>query len=820
MGLQGRLGLRGRFGLRGRKNREMEVYMPRTEYQWMKGWKFAFAEEAEGGDLPKAQRFQDVTLPHDWAVGRPFSTAMDEAAPQGYRDRFGIGWYEKTWDMEEKKEGYRYYLEFGGIFEDSAIWVNGMLAGGRKYGYSTFQLDITPYIRAGSNQMTIRVDNTKRPVDRWYSGAGIYRTVKWMEVEEAHLNPWDVTVKTRLSEDGSEAEIFVDAGVDARICGQLWETGQGCGTPVLEETGRGRLRFTLSKPKLWSSEAPNLYQLVLKRIEGERVTDAIAQRIGIRSVTFDKDTGMRVNGVSEKLKGVCLHQEAGCTGTAVKKEIWRKRLEDLKEAGCNAIRAAHHTYAEEFLDLCDEMGFYVYEECFDKWKGGLYGRYFDTEWKRDVEAMVKRDRNRPSVVIWGVGNEVENQAQESMLSILEMLTGYIRSLDETRPVTYAMNPHFKRESQVDLAKIKDIQKFVDEVDDTEIYDVEEKVERIAKIAAHVDIISGNYLEALYPEIHRRIPDKPILGTEIYQFFQGTKGQLKNFSNANPSLVPFQADYVIGGMIWTGFDYLGESMGYPAKGWSGALIRTNRERRASYYIMQSYWSKTPMVHLSVMDYSLMDEGVKEMWDMPIYADHWHFPQFCKAVIPYMIASNCGQVRLFLNGDALEVPRPGDCENRVITGFVPWQPGTLEAVGYEEGREVCRHTLVTPGPAVKLEFGEVSGSDSDADALFLPAEEGYECLLTVRAKDKEGNPYFRESALVRFAVEGEADIVGVDSGNLMSSESYQETFIHMYHGCASVQIRLRGRAGRIVVRANADGLYGAAQVIVAGAGTGPL
>lgn len=220
------------------------------------------------------------------------------------------------------------------------------------------------------------------------------------------------------------------------------------------------------------------------------------------------------------------------------------------------------------MDLCDEIGFYVYEECFDKWTGGLYGRYFQTEWQKDIEAMVKRDRNHPCIFIWGVGNEVENQGQNSMLQILKMFSDYVRMLDSTRPVSCAMNPNFKRESNVDISKIKDIQKFVDEAESTDITKIDEKVDRIRKIAEYVDVISCNYMEQWYPQIHAAIPEKPILGTEIYQFFKGHHDSYKNFTNENPSLVPFEKDknYVIGSMVWSGYDYLGESTGYPAKGW--------------------------------------------------------------------------------------------------------------------------------------------------------------------------------------------------------------------------------------------------------------
>ena len=208
--------------------------------------------------------------------------------------------------------------------------------------------------------------------------------------------------------------------------------------------------------------------------------------------------------------------------------------------------------------------------------------YRGIDWQKDIKAMIERDRNRPSVVIWGVGNEVENQGQPSMLDILRKLTGYVHALDGTRPVSCAMNPHFKRESNVDIRGVSDIQKFVDEVSDTEIYDIEERVERICRIGEIVDIISCNYQEQWYPRIHGAMPDKLILGTEIYQYFCGHPEQMQNYTEENPSLVPLRYPWCIGGMIWTGIDYLGESMGYPSKGWSGSMIRTNGERRANYY----------------------------------------------------------------------------------------------------------------------------------------------------------------------------------------------------------------------------------------------
>ena len=771
--------------------------------------------------------FIDVDLPHDWAVERPFNKEMDQGGAQGFRDRWGIGWYKKTLHIEEKKKGKRYLLYFGGVYENAILWVNGVRIGSHKYGYSSFKMDITDAVQSGDNELLICVDNSVTPADRWYSGCGIYRDVTLRIVPENHLDLWNIQVHSKIEE--ITATVEVETGQSSAVQGIL-RLIQNKDSDSLEdevfiaEGANGTLSFHIKDAKLWSAEHPQLYRLTVST-----ENDSVSLSIGLRDVKFDAQKGMFVNGVPTKLKGVCLHQEAGCLGTAVTKEIWQERLAHLKDLGCNAIRAAHHTYSEEFLNLCDEMGFYVYEECFDKWKGGLYGRYFDDNWEADVEAMVKRDRNRASIVIWGVGNEVENQGQDSMLAILKKLSDKVRSLDTSRPVTYAMNPHFKRESNVDLSKIKDIQQFVDEVSDTEIYDAKERVSRIAKIAEIVDIISCNYQEQWYELIHENIPNKLILGTEVYEYFSGHYNQMQNFTEKIPAAVPAEYDYCIGSFIWTGYDYLGESMGYPAKGWSGAPIHTNNEYRPIAYVLKSIWSSEPVVHFSVMDYSLDDEGVKEHWDSPIYADHWHFPQFRKTLIPYMIASNCDEVHLFLNGKQFFIPRPSECKNGIITGFLPWQPGTVTAIGYQNGKEACRHEIVTPGMAVALAFGKefttitlehgmekVVGNAARMERMDDVTKAGkpekkQHLLLTVRAVDENGNPCFRESAKVHFAVEGAAKIVGVDNGDICSNEPYQEDSVHLYHGSASVMIELTGKPGRVSVRAFGNGLKQAQAVV---------
>lgn len=755
------------------------------------GWEFSLKGRTEG--------FYPIDIPHDWAISAPFDKDMSEGGARGFRSNLPVGWYRKKLVLGKKQEGRRYLLDFGGIYEDSTVWINGKEAGGRKFGYSSFAMDVTELLAEGDNLIEVRADCSKHPFDRWYGGAGIYRTVKLIEVNELHFDPLKVMIHTEI--EGEAACVTIDTGIKGRVVRAVLKEENGFES-VSAEGNDGRAELRVEKARLWSAEEPNLYRLTLSLIDGERTVDQIRLRVGLREITMVSGEGMFVNGQRVILKGVCLHQDTGCMGVAAHKEIYRQRLSALKEAGCNAIRAAHHTYCAEFLDLCDEMGFYVYEECFDKWHGGHYGMLFETQWQKDVEAMVMRDRNRPCIFIWGVGNEVENQAQPSMLATLKLLTEYVRELDSTRPVSYAMNPHFKRESKVDVSKVKDIQKFVDEVSDTEIYDVAERVECIAKIAEYVDVISCNYQEQWYPHIHERLPDKLILGTEVYQYFMGAPDQMQNFSVHNPSLIPQEKKYVIGSFIWTGIDYLGESMGYPSKGWGGSLIRTNGNRRPSYYILQSYWSKKPMVRFSVMDYSLEDEMVKEHWDIPMLAEHWHFPQFRRAVIPYVIASNCEEVRLYLNGKQFMIPRPSECADRLITGFLPYQAGTVQVIGCNGGEEVCRQSVVTPGHAVGLSF--LGDAWTFERPFRLPAQKGYQLQLAVQAVDEEENPCFRESVRVRFRVEGPAEILAVDSGDLTGDEPYQSASVHLFRGQASVMLGLTGECGRVCLYADAEGM----------------
>ena len=822
----------------------------RTIWNLNKNWLFALDKgmNAKREGFGEHLEYEAVTLPHDWAITQPFDRKMKQGEAQGYRDRWGIGWYQRTLTVEKEADKV-YRLVFDGVYENSTVWINGEEAGGCKYGYSSFALDITKLLKDGENKILVRVDNTKAPVERWYAGAGIYRKVTLECLSAEHLEEMNIYTETAFTGE-KEAVLTIHTGtalpVKASLAvGEHFFTGQSAVSGnTLSGSGEGVIVLPVSGFERWCAENPKLYELKLQLIgtdgaeeetacagEGAAVeagskprkdtaegavSDEVTFRIGFRSVELSADKGLLVNGVSTKLQGVCVHQDAGCFGTAVTKEVWRERLAELKKIGCNALRLAHHLYMPEMLELCDELGFYVYEEAFDKWTGGAYGRYYETEWKKDLTCMVERDRNHPSILFWGVGNEVENQSYPSMLKLLESHVQAVKACDSTRPVSLAMNPHFAYPTEeVDMSTVEDIQQFVDEMKSGEIFDMDDRVTQITKIAEKVDFICCNYMEQWYHRIHKAIPDKVILGTETYMNFRGFAEKFQNFTEQNPWHDVMENDYVIGGFIWTGIDYLGESMGYPAKGWSGALFADDMEKRPMAWQLQSYWKKEPMVHFAVMDYSLPDEGVKEHWDAPRYVSHWEFPQFTKTVIPYRIATTCEEAEIHINEKEYSVPGVNTFSNRVITGFLPYFPGEITIIGKNDGKEVCRHTLKTPDTAVKLAFEReeqtvrlerclADGGKADVQPYLL--------LNKVRAYDAEGNPVFRESAKVSFVVEGPAELIGVENGDIKSAEPVDNDFVHLFRGRADAAVRITG-AGRVKITAYAAGMSPAQTVIAA-------
>lgn len=724
--------------------------------------------------------WERVEIPHDWAVRRGLKKDMEfdpewrfGPQAQGFLDRWGIGWYRKHLALPKKGDGKRYILTFDGVFERCKVFVNEVLLGEHRYGYSGFSLDVTDVINEGENLIAVQVDNSVTITDRWYSGCGIYRKVEFLEVPEDFLSIENV----RLTTDYVDGKGSLDLRVDKKGM-EVSAMVEGVFDSVKLQDGHLKAENLNVQP--WNAKEPNLYKLMIS-VPGQTLEISI----GFRHVEFIPNTGMVVNGKPVKLKGVCLHHDAGCVGAAVTKPLLEKRLQALKGMGCNAIRTSHNIPSEDMMDLCDRMGFYVLDECFDKWVSGGYSRFYETDWEKDLSYLVLRDRNRPCVVMWSVGNEIENQGAGEMLDILKRLCDKVRNLDG-RPVTVAMSPHYQSMEGQPVEE-----------------HVSDKVEAVKRIGELVDVIGCNYQEQWYEAIHKEMPDKLILGTEVYLFFKGSYDHYFNYSTENPWMDVERNDYVIGGYLWAGVDYLGESMGYPSKGWAGALIQSNLVRKPISYLWESYWSEKPVVHISILDYTKKAEIVREPWsEMPL-SDCWNYPMFSKIPMPYMIFSNCQEVRLSINGKYFDIPKPEGCVSRIISGFLPLETGTVLVEGMINGQVVCTHRLVTSKASERLAF-----IDSQNAPLQLPAQ----LLFTVAAMDEDGNVNPRESGEVRFTVEGPCVIEGVDNGYLCNMEPYGSDRVHMNQGKASVVLRATGK-GKVVLHAFAEGLLGAeAQVAI--------
>jgi beta-galactosidase len=830
-------------------------------------WKFLLGdpEGAYREDYPD-RTWRRVDLPHDWVIEQPFDRDGDGSGGytgqnmQGFFAWKGVAWYRKRFVLEPETlagpdsapnggPNGAVYLYFGGIYRNSRVFVNGREAGGRAYGYSSFELDITGLARPGENTVAVRLDNGCEAPDRWYSGSGIYRNVYLRIVPALHIKTWGVHIMPALAdvqdEDHAEkAEVTVDVTVVNRVgkTGAQMGAQMGEGWVCLEITGPTgdraaaasrpfqvpangevtvRQRVVIRNPLLWSAEQPRLYRAFVhinqsrpidhsgrswirppeeSGGEGDKAavgttgdgvaggavggaTDGTSNGgvevpFGIRSIELVSRRGMRVNGEPVKLKGVCLHHDCGILGAAYHDEAWRRRLLTLKDLGCNAVRTSHNPPAEEFLDLCDELGFYVIDECFDKWRSGYYAAHFDDDWRRDLEAWVLRDRNHPSVFLWSVGNEVEEQGAGTMPETLQTLVSAVRALDD-RPVTCALHPHVIPRSLVGAP-------------------VSRLVELTQTLTEAVDVLGLNYHEPLYGAYTAAI-DKPIVGTESYEYYSSTAENYEDVTGKNPWRYALENDNVLGQFIWAGIDYLGESL-WPAKGWAGAMLDICGFLKPNAFYRKSIWSSEPVVYLGISDEGRPDY-VRGRWSFPHTAPHLNLDHLNRRTVKAAVYTNCDYVELRINGVKRGTRRPGDFENGIIEWVFDYEEGELEAVGYRGGAAVCRHLLKTAGPARRIELVP--------DRTSLPASGIVH--ITVSVTDEAGTLCPTDCRLVAFALSGDGEILGASSPDLNTPLGFRLPKTYVSGGKALVIVRAGASPGPLCLTAYADGIESARREI---------
>jgi len=778
-------------------------------------WRF-LKGEAEGAEQPgfDDHTWRALDVPHDWAIEGPFDKSLD---PQtGALPYAGIGWYRKHFTLADGVRGRHLEVLFDGAMSNARVWLNGHEIASRPYGYSSFGADLTPYLAFARQDNVLAVRLAPEPESsRWYPGAGIYRHV-WLDVTDpVHVPRWGTSITTP-SVDAESAQVNVRAEIanateaaasvtvqTAIVDADGAEVVRGTPMPATAEAGSSvfvESTLTLPHPVRWDLAQPYLYRAVTVVRSGSDVLDRYVTSFGVRTIAFDKTTGFSLNGRHVKFQGVCLHHDLGALGAAINHRALERQLQIMKAIGVNAIRTSHNPPAPELLDLADTMGLLVMDEAFDMWnktkvKNG-HGKYF-AEWgDRDLRDMIRRDRNHPSIVLWSIGNEILEQGSPDGGQIARHLSDICHQEDPTRPTTAGFN-------QFDGA-IKN------------------------GLAAAVDVPAFNYSARRYPEVVRDHPDWKFFGSETASTVS-TRGAyhlpIEKY-NKHPSheitsydvIAPFWAyipdwefemqakvPQVIGEFVWTGFDYLGEPT--PYYGWGEKPDPTDWPARSSYfgivdlagfpkdryYLYQSVWTSAPMVHV-----------------LP----HWNWAGHEKEPIPVFIYSNADEVELSLNGTSLgrkkvgsepvDLPVGGNVsgEHHFASRFrlrwdVPYQPGTLRAVAYRDGKVVAEDSVRTAGSPARIALVP--------DRSAIAADGSDLSFVTVRVLDKDGVLCPDATNQVQFEIAGPGRIAGVDNGDSASLEPFQAVHRAAFHGMALVIVRsAKGSAGTVTVTATSEGL----------------
>lgn len=759
---------------------------------------FNFDWKYHQGDLTNAQLadfndsgWQTVQLPHDAAIGRAPVNQVDKGSRwNGFVPR-SIGWYRKSFAVTSALGHDRLMIEFGGVYRDAEVWLNGNYLGRWFNGYLDFAVDITDHVKVGQNVLAVRYDNTFTNSSRWYTGEGIYRNV-WLErLAPVHVerdgqfiytpdicgNSATIKIETEIRNHLSQstnAEVLIEIRAPG---GQVVANLRGAAPVPGNGTQTVRQEVRIEKPEPWDTENPQIYNACTTIKVGGQDVDQINETFGIREITFSPRHGLELNGRKLFLKGVNLHDDLGAVGTAAFDRAIERRLEIMKRLGVNAIRMSHNPHARHFLDTCDRLGLLVFDEAYDKWSNQYYGpgENFDVHWRQDVRAFIRRDRNHPSVFIWSAGNEPEGQQQagadKSESELLSSMIHFIKALDPTRPVTAALYP--SRENG-----IKWNQKGYYQAPPHQL-------------AFLQDVTSVNYQSGFFARDEKAYPQMIWLLSEA------------STSGWGDGYFGYGHEPVVGQFYWGGTDYLGECDKWPQRGWYRGIVElTDFFKPLSYYI-QSFYSDTPMVHIAVFNST---EKTSQVWndvslDWQKMYDEWNFKQ--GETLEVATFSNAKEVELLLNGRSLGIKKMADCPKQRMIWKVPYQPGELKAVARTDGNIVAEHILRTAGEPKRIEL------ESDRTALLANGLDL--AYIKFKVVDANGVQCPVNAPIIHFAVSGPGTNAGVANGNMFSLESYQANQRSPWLGDGLLFIRSTRQAGSIAVTASADHLEPATVVI---------
>jgi len=773
-------------------------------------WRF-YRGGVQGAEMPgfDDSKWRRVDLPHDWSIedlpgtNSPFDPNAISQVSGGFTTG-GTGWYRKTFTIGAEQKNKRIHIQFDGVYMNADFWLNGESLGTHPYGYTSLWFDITSKIKFGEkNTIIVQVKNEGQN-SRWYSGSGIYRHV-WLKMFDAiHIVPFGVyittpdasvttariNIRTNIANEGPGSSVKLVTRILGRQGNEITKTESQ--RPVnANASAKFAPELGINSPRLWSIDSPALYTVVSEVYQDNKLTDKTETKFGIRTISFDATNGFRLNGRTIKLHGGCVHHDNGPLGSRAYDRAEERRVELLKAAGFNAIRCSHNPPSPAFLDACDRLGMLVLDEAFDMWRIANnpydYHLYFDEWWQKDIESMVMRDRNHPSIIIWSIGNEIRDMENPKVIEVAKMLGNYIRQLEPTRPIAAAVN---------NLRPQKD------------------------PFFATLDVCGYNYAaggdhgkESLYKLDHDRMPERVMMGTESYamEAFGAWMGVVDN-------------PYVIGDFVWTAFDYIGEA----SIGWRGYWQESNFypwnlaycgdidicgwKRPQSYY-RDALWKENQVsVFVKPPKPSFPLNPDKQSWSKwewhDVVAD-WNWsartpsePGRENKPMEVSVYSSCEEVELFLNGTSLGKRQANRGTKFTATWPVAYQPGILKVVGYANGKEVASSQLQTAKQVSKIKLS--------ADRATIKADAQDLSYITVELTDANGLRNPKAENLVRFTIQG-GTIVGVGNANPVSLESYQLPQRKAWQGRCLVIVKSSDKAGRITLTASANGLPSSKLVI---------
>jgi beta-galactosidase len=770
------------------------------------GWTFYLggsqgAEQVNFDD----SKWRKIDLPHDWSIEdlkgthSPFNKDAVGQVSTGFTNG-GTGWYRKAFSVLEQDKGAKIFVQFDGVYMNSDVWINGYHLGNHPYGYTSFAYDLTDHIRFDSlNVIAVEVKNEGQN-SRWYSGSGIYRHVWIKTMNPLHVTQWGTFITTPFINNkeaivNCKTRVINETGQDA-IVGLITKYVNPSGVQVAETEAKQNIaagksfefdqNSFIKNPQLWSCDSPTLYTETTEIYRNGNLVSSDTKSFGIRKISFDVVNGFKLNGRTLKLKGGCFHNDNGPLGGKQYDRAEERKVQLLKASGFNAIRCSHNPPSPAFLDACDRLGMLVIDEAFDCWNYGKnpydYHLYFKDWWKRDIESMVTRDRNHPSIIMWSIGNEIPERGNSEGVATAKKLVAFIKNIDSTRAVTSAVNgmnedkdPYF---AQLDVAGYN--------------------------YAAG----GGGVRENVYAEDHKRVPGRIMVGTESYP--------LEAFESWMDVL---DHPYVIGDFVWTAYDYIGEAsigwLGYFQKqtfypwnlAYCGDIDICGWKRPQSYY-RDALW-KENQVSLFVKPPvpSFKQNPEKQSWSKWNWLDqvsNWNWKGNENKPLEVTVYSSCSQAELFLNGKSLG-KKTTDRSNKFMASWqVPYQPGLLKAVGYDEQNRIVNSSQIETASAP-------AAIQLSADRLRIKANNQDLSYVTVKLVDAKGNLNPSADNLVKFEISGPGTIIGVGNANPMSTESYQLPERKAWRGRCLVIIKSNNSMGQIKLKATSGSLKSASVVV---------